>query len=363
MKVVIFAGGLSSRLWPVAREGVPKAFHKILRDKTPLEESYGGIRAIFNPKDIFISAGMKDKKYIQSLAPDIPDENLILEPKVVDSGPAVAYAMLRIKQKFPREPVLIRWANSIIKDIDAFKDILHQADVAFKDKATDLIFVGTPLLYPNPNIGHIKCVGPKEDLTKHIELFSFGGFVEKPKLKLAKSYFESGEYVGNPGVYITRPEYMLEQLKNINPMLFNRFLRIEAALGTELEKEVIGREFDPIEKISVDYLFWENLDLSNTKVIVGEFGWRYISAWGELKKALQVNPKDNVTKGLVKAIKSENNLLYNLSDGKIVAVAGIEGLVVVNTDDAVLVTTVEKSALVRKLKKEIKESEDLKSFG
>lgn len=362
MKVVIFAGGLSSRLWPVARRGVPKAFHKILNNKTPFEDSYAGIRKIFNPEDIYVSAGIKDRDHIKELAPEIPEGNFILETRVVDTGPAVAYAMLRIQQKFPKEPVLIRWANSTIKDIQAFKDVITEANNFFSDEYTDLIFVGVPLLYPNPNIGHIKCLRPKTTLKGNLEVYNFGGFVEKPDLPLAKRYFKSDSFVGNPGIYITRPDYLLEQLERIDPKLYGIFERMKAAFGTDREEEVIKREFAKIDRISADYLFWENIDLSNIKVIVGEFGWRYISAWGQLKRALENNSDDNICKGSVKLIKSKNNLVYNLSESKIVATAGVEGLVIINTEDALLVTTVEDSALVRDLKKELEEDGKYKQF-
>jgi len=120
MKIIIFAGGAGKRLWPVSRANKPKQFQKIYGDETSLENSFNTIKGKFDIQNIFVSTGADFVEDVLKTLPNLPPKNLILEPVSRDTGPAVAYAMLKISEKYPNEPVVIRWQNSLIKDPVAF---------------------------------------------------------------------------------------------------------------------------------------------------------------------------------------------------------------------------------------------------
>ncbi len=360
MKAVVFAGGLGSRLWPLTRKNLPKSFLKIIGDETPLENSLQGIYKTFKKEDVYISASITDKESILTTLPDLSENQLILEPCVKGNGPGVAYAMTRLAEKYPNEPVVIRWTNSVVKDNEMFAKILDVAKQMIEHKEANLVFVAAKSKYPNPNVGYIHLANSK--ITEDVEIGDFLGFVEKPKLEKAIEYQKAGGYSWDTGFYVTTPQYILGILEQYQPEYYKRFMRIKESFGKENESEVTRREFEEMETIAVDYLLWENLKPEGVNVLVGDYGWSYISTWGQLKKALEENEKEIVTKGLVKPLESENSLVYNMEEGKLISLVGAKDLVVVNTKDALLITTIDEAQKVKDLVNELKADKDLGKF-
>ncbi len=359
MKIIIFAGGTGKRLWPLSRKKTPKQFLKLFNNESSLENSYNLIKRKFAVEDIYVSTNTDYVQDVLEIIPDLPKDNIIIEPISKDTGPAVMYAMLKISSKFPNEPVVIRWQNSLIKNPNKFIDALEEADSVFQSNAADMVYLAVESLYPNTGTGHIKLGEKLRDLNKAISLHNFGGFVEKPVFELAKQYHESGEYAWNPGCYITTPQFILSKLKEKNIELFNRIDRIREYLGSADEEKVTREEFEKMKKISIDYALWEKLDYDRVMVVLAEYGWHYVSTWSELKTALQNFPEENITKGKVRTLNSTDCLIYNFDDKKIVCGVGLDGIEIINTGDALLVVKKEHAAKVKDLVAELEKDEEL----
>ncbi|BCX13580.1 MAG: mannose-1-phosphate guanylyltransferase [Candidatus Dojkabacteria bacterium] len=340
MKIIIFAGGVGKRLWPLSTKKAPKQFQKLFGDETSLENSYRIIKEMFDENDIFVCTNEAYSDQVYDVIPNLPRENLIIEPESRDTGPAIANAMKFIAQKFPNEPVVIRWQNSLIKDTEAFLNALKDAKDVFEKKEGKFVYLCVPARYANTGVGYIKFGKKVRDTQNSMGIFEFEGFTEKPDLETATKYVQSGNYGWNPGCYVTTPQFVLEELKRVNPEFYNN-----------LEEG----KFSKLEKISIDYLLWEHLNPQNIKVVLAEYGWYYVSTWKDLKIALENNPTDNVTKGQVFSFDSNNNLAFNFED-KLVTLLGMENVAVINTPNATLVLNMEKAGDVKKLLEKLEEN-------
>lgn len=355
MKIIIFAGGAGKRLWPLSRRENPKQFHKIFGEETTLENSYNTIKSKFKIEDIFISTNEKYAEHVRDVMPNIPDENIIIEPDVRDTAAAVAFAMAHIAVRFPDEPVVIRWQNSLIKNPSSFTKALDDADEIFKNGEADFVYLSVPAKYPNTGVGYIHLGSKIRDLKGSQGLFGYVGFKEKPDIETAREYEKNGNYAWNPGCYITTPRFVLEKLSEVNPNFYSHIKNIQDSLGTANESEVINREFPMLEKTSIDYLLWEHLESDGIKVVLADYDWHYVSTWDNLKDALSTNIDSTVTTGNVLDLDSKNSLIYNYEDNKIVVGLEIEDLVVVNTPDALVVVPKDKASKIKDLLAKLEE--------
>lgn len=355
MKIIIFAGGQGKRLWPLSRKKTPKQFQKIFGEETTLENSFNTISKKFRPEDIFISTGEEFVEDVYRAIPSLPKENLILEPESRDTAAAVAYAMLRISQKFPDEPVVIRWQNSLIKDPEQFIKTLDFADDIFKNNEAELVYLAVPVKFPNTGVGYIKLGNKVREGENEIQLYEFQSFKEKPDQTKAEEYFKSEFYCWNPGCYITTPKYLLDKLEIYAPEIFSSIKRIGDSIGMTNEHEVIVSEFKKIEKISIDYALWEKLPAEGVKVVRSDYQWNYVSTWSDLKKALQNSQEENILKGGVEIIDSSNCLVYNYDKEKTIAIVGLEGIQVIDCGDSLLICSEDSSSKVKELVSKLEE--------
>lgn len=354
MKVIIFAGGLGKRLWPVSRSKNPKQFQKIYGNETSLENSFNTIKNKFDVNDIFVSTGADFVEDVLKTLPNLPPSNLILEPMSKDTGPAVTYAMIKIHQKFPNEPVLIRWQNSIIKNTAAFIKAIGDAEKLFLDNEAQFVYLAVPSKFPNTNVGYIQATFEKLLPKTHNEVRKFVRFTEKPDIDTAKQYQKSNDYFWNPGCYITTPNFVLNSLKEYNKEMFDDFVvPIRNALGTEKEWDVTRICFDNAKKESVDYLLWEKLPSKGIKVIKTDYDWHYVSTWSDIKDALVHEHDSNFVVGDTLLGNVKNSVVANFSNKKILAAYEIKDLIIVSTDDAVLVISKDNAGKVKELVSEL----------
>ncbi|MEO6728635.1 MAG: sugar phosphate nucleotidyltransferase [Candidatus Dojkabacteria bacterium] len=356
MKVIIFAGGYGKRLWPLSRKDTPKQFQKLFGDQTSLENSFETISLKFKTEDIYISTGEMYAGQIKDVIPNFPNENIIIEPESRDTTAAVAYAMAKISEKFPNEPVLIRWQNSLIKAPKKFAKALRDAEELFENGEANLVYLGVPSRYPNTTVGHIKLGGLVTKLNNGNVVYGFSGFAEKPNKELAEKYHNSGKYLWNPGCYITTPKYILSKLKEHSPEIYLPIEEIMESFGKKNEWEVTKKEFKKIPKISIDYALWEKLSGDDIKVISSEYDWHYISTWADLKNALKSGTNlKNIEKGNVIELDTDNCLIYNFGDKKIIAAVGVSGINVIDTGDAILIVSDERAGDVKKILDKLEE--------
>ena len=347
MKIVIFAGGVGTRLWPLSRKNTPKQFEKIIGDKSTLQLAVNRLQPDFKPEDIYISTGKKYESIVRSHLPQIPSENFILEPEMRDVGPAVGVAMGIIGKKHPDSPVAIIWSDHFVEKEERFREVLGFAEDLVSKQGSSIIFIGQKARYANQNLGWLE-FGEEANQIKGTKIFRFKKLIYRPSLEDAKRFLKSQNYAWNPGYFVTTPRFILSQYEKFAPDTWKGIIKIQDAVGGSNFEDVFQKIYPAFEKISFDNAILEKIDPKNVYVIAADLGWSDVGAWEALKEALSETVDENVTKGKVMLEDSRDTLVFNFTNQLAVGI-DLEELLVINTEDVLLVCPKNSVPKIKKL--------------
>ncbi len=335
MKAIIFAGGVGTRLWPLSRKKSPKQFEKIIGDKSTLQLAAFRLQPDFAWSDVYVSTGEAYVPIVREQLPKLDPNHIIGEPATRDVGPAVGLMTSLLMQESPDEPIVILWSDHLVKNEALFRKILRVAGDVVQKNQNHIVFVSQKPRFASENLGWIEY--GKEVLTKeHIPLHAFVDFQYRPDKETAKRYFESGHHAWNLGYFVATPRFLWEQFARFAPNLHQGLSEIAKAWHTAKFNDTLGRIYPTLEKISFDNAILEKLDPSQALVISENIEWSDVGAWEALKEALQEAEDKNVTLGKVMTNDTNDSLVYNYTDQLVVTI-DVEGMLVVNTPDVVLV--------------------------
>jgi mannose-1-phosphate guanylyltransferase len=345
MKAVIFAGGLGTRLWPLSRKKSPKQFEKIIGDKSTLQLAASRIVPDFAWSDIYVATGAMYVPLVQKQLEALPPDHVIGEPQMRDVGPAVGLMTAILAKIAPDEPMVILWSDHLVKKEALFRKILKTAGSIAANHPDKIIFVSQRPRFASDNLGWID-YGKPVTVKNGITFYSFIDFQYKPDKKTAISYFESGHHAWNVGYFVTTPKFLWNQYKEFAPNLYAGLSRIADAYHTNAFHDVLDGVYPTLEKIHFDNAILEKLNPADALVVSEDIEWSDIGAWEALKEALQEAKDKNVTQGKVMLNDTKDSLVYNYTD-QLIATIDLDDMLVVNTDDVVLVC---KKSSVSKIK-------------
>ncbi|QQR55208.1 mannose-1-phosphate guanylyltransferase [Candidatus Peregrinibacteria bacterium] len=338
MKIVILAGGAGSRLWPMSSKKKPKQFQKLVSDKTMLQETWNRVSFV-KPEDIYVSTNAEYAHYVREELPDLPSENLILEPSMQDTGPCIGLAAALIAKKDPEAVMAIVYADHLVQDVAEFEAKLRAAEkLAATENTLNIIEVKAK--YPNTNLGYVR-IGRMLHEEDGIEIYEFKAFKEKPDYETAKRFLSSYSYLWNTGYYVWKVSTILEEFAKHLPKTYEQLQSI--ASGTPLETA-----YPQCDKISIDYGVMEKVDPSRVRIIPADLGWSDIGTFASLHEELARSAKDNLIKGKIIAVENEGCVLYNEGSDPI-ATFGLKNMVVVNAGGHTLICSKEKSNDLKEL--------------
>ncbi len=346
MKTVIFAGGVGTRLWPLSRKHSPKQFEKIIGDKSTLQLAAHRLQPDFNWSDIYVSTGISYINIVKTQLPQIPPGNIIGEPKMRDVGPAVGLMTSILAKESPYEPMLILWSDHLVKNEELFRKILSVAGNFIKKDYEKIIFISQRPRFASENLGWIE-YGDIVSTVQGIHFNTFIDFQYRPDAATAQKYFKSGQHAWNLGYFITTPKYLWDQYERFAPNLHKNIQKIQRAWGTDNFSDTMDTIYPQLEKISFDNAILEKLNPSQALVISENIGWSDIGAWEALKEAQENTADKNVTQGKVLLTDTRDSLIYNFTDQTVVTI-DLDAVLVINTDDIILVC---KKSSVPKIKK------------
>lgn len=346
---MILAGGSGARLWPVSRANSPKQIQPFVDNDTLLQKTYRRLRSAFAPGDIYVVTGASQAAEVGAQLPELPDGHVIAEPARRDTAAAIGLAAVHIAHAHPEEVLITVHSDHHIADEAEYVRVLKQAATAAQRMPEHGVLVGSKPTYPETGYGYIK-MDSEAFVLDSDEVFHVAQFIEKPDAQRANEYVKKWGYLWNPGYFIWRVDTLLAQYQALLPDMHARLQAIGAALGTPEQAAVLEREFAAIEPVAIDYGIMERA--KNLLVIPADFGFTDIGHWRAIKDILG-DGTANVTKGLAVCVDSANNLVYNFTH-KPVALAGVHNMVVVATDDAVLVCDPAAAQSVKKVVEELK---------
>lgn len=350
---VIMAGGGGTRFWPLSRREMPKQFLNLTGRDALVNETIERISGNMPKENIYIvtnasQAGLMNEVTSGRLAED----RILAEPAARNTAACIGYAAVAIRKKYGDSVMCVLPSDHYVKDKDAYREVMDFAmDLA--EKEDRLVTVGIKPTEPATGYGYIKYNKRIDEIAhrvgsvsqKRITAYPVSDFVEKPSLPIAKSYVEQGCYLWNSGMFLWKTSVILKYFERLLPDVYECLMEIEEAIGTEKEKETIERVYPTIPKISIDYGIMEKAD--QVIMLDGDFGWSDVGSWDALDALYETDENNNVVYGEQIHIGSKNCIAYGKD--KLIATIGLENIIIVETEDAVLVCDKSKAQEVKRV--------------
>jgi mannose-1-phosphate guanylyltransferase len=330
-RVVIMAGGAGTRFWPMSRKNKSKQFLPIVSEKTMIEETIDRLSPQVPLSSIYTIANPEKTEIIKKLLPNLPDENLLIEPTAKNTAPSLVLATARIYLQNPKAILAALPADHLIKDSSLFLQKLKAAATA-ASSGNNLITFGIPPLYPSTGYGYIQFSTENPSHSLDEPFYTVREFKEKPEPKQAEAFLKKGNYFWNSGMFIWQADVFAQKLERFAPDMFSYWTKIQDALKATDETQIISL-FKKIPSISIDYALMEKAE--GVLMARGDFGWSDVGAWSSLADIWTQDEAGNAIKGDSLILDSQNCLVNN--PGKLTALIGVKDIIVVDTEDALLV--------------------------
>ncbi len=354
MNIVILAGGVGKRLWPLGRRHNPKQFFPVVTKKPLIKEAYDRFLKAYGSRRIFFSTTADLLPFLKKLFPHLPAAQFIVESSRRDTGPAMGFVAVSLFLKNPDEPLVFVPSDHFITDPKKYLECFKVGEQLIKETGK-LVDIGINATFPSTVLGYTK-IGKLYKKINGTEVYNFDGHTEKPSYEVAARYLADGHYLWHGNYYMWTPRLFLQALKKYAPEISADLEKIKNLLVKKKNKEV-AKIYERIKKISFDYAVTEKINKKNVLIIKGDFGWSDIGAWDVLHEQLkgEADEKGNVVKGQVIHQNTEGCLLYG-HHKRILATVGMKDTVIVDTEDAVLVCPKNRAQEVKKLLEEIEKS-------
>ncbi|MFN0201950.1 MAG: mannose-1-phosphate guanylyltransferase [Bacteroidia bacterium] len=349
--VIIMAGGIGSRFWPMSRTNLPKQFLDILgRKKTLIQETYARFVSFIPKENIYIVTNQKYAELVQAQLPRFNKSQILLEPMGKNTAPCVAYASYKIRKQNPDAVFVVAASDHLIANEKQFrKDIEHGLNACQNE---DIIMtLGIKPTRPDTGYGYIQYLDDEENRGH----FKVKTFVEKPKLEMAKIFLESGDFVWNSGIFLFSATTISLAFEKYLPEMAASFAGIEDVYYTDNEASVIKTTYATCQSISIDYGIMEKVN--NVYVIPTEFGWSDLGTWGSVYQNSDKDYLGNATNGNIMIYEANNNVINIQNGKKLVVVKGLEDFIVVDTDDVLLICKKEEEQSIRDIVNDVKNSQ------
>lgn len=335
MKIVIFCGGVGTRMWPISRVKTPKQFEPLIDGRSTVQVFYDQVKQYVGIENIFIATNDKYKALLRQKLPEVPESNILLEPARRDLGPAVGYAASIMNKISPNEPLAIFWSDDLIKKPSQFYKALDVARKYLKNDPNKYLYIAQKPLFPDQNKGWIHFgKALKNDHT--LMMYKYLDWHYRPSLSMAEKFFNDGNYAVNTGDFVTTPQHVMNLYKKYAPKMYDELQIIADSWGGNNHEQTLRKIYPDLEKISHDDLIATQTEPEDALVLMGDFGWFGFGDWDAIKQALQKSKEDVVMQGKVVDRNSKDCLIYNYTD-RLVTTIDLENMLVVNTKDALLV--------------------------
>ena len=346
---VIMAGGVGERFWPKSRQHCPKQFLSLTSDReTMIQKTVKRLTPLVSLEDIYIITNADYLTLVHEQLPQIPPENVIAEPCPRNTAPAIGLVSSLIAKKYQDAVMFFLPSDHLIHDEQNYIDTLRKAaDAALQDK--NLITLGIKPTYPETGYGYIQY---QQDNAQD-GIYSVERFVEKPDSETAESYLASGNYLWNSGMFIWKASSILYNIEKYMPDLYQGLQPIKEAYLTEEFNAVLNQQFPLLPSESIDFGVMEKAE--HILTIPGDFGWDDVGSWLALERINQTDENYNLLDGNIISLDSHNCTVSG--NGRLIAMLGIEDLVIVDTNDALLICHKNQTQEIKKILAQLKEQQ------
>ena len=357
MHAVIMAGGRGTRFWPRSRERKPKHLLDILSEKTIIQQTVSRIQCLVPPENILIVTGRKHARDVIQQLPDIPAQNILIEPEGKNTAACIGLAALHIQKRIPDDVMIVLPSDHAIADAQKYLTILKAAATAAA-RQNALITIGIKPTSIQTGFGYLEQDLPGRSIGGE-KMFRVKSIREKPDYETAKRLVEQGTFFWNSGMFIWKTSVILHEIERWLPDLHKGLMDIQSSLGSPQEKKTVSRVYKSLSSVSIDYGVMEKA--THVFMFTGDFGWNDVGSWDAVWDISDKDPHGNVHAGSSRVIfeDTRDSLVY--SPHKLVATVGVKDLVIVETKDALLICQKGRSQDVKKIVEHL-EKKGLKKY-
>jgi mannose-1-phosphate guanylyltransferase len=346
--VLVLSGGAGTRLWPLSRRERPKQFLDLLAERSLLQDTVDRVSEIVPTERIFVVAPPEHRALIHEQLPELRSDHVVVEPYPRGNAAAVGLAMAALAAFDPEAVVAVLPSDHVVAKRGQFRNVLIAATAAAE--AGRLVTLGITPTSPDTGFGYIEA-GEKLPIEAPVEIRAVKRFVEKPKRDAAERMVAQGNHYWNAGMFVWRVEEVLRAYEKHLPRTAKVIGALREAIGSPRYESVLAEVWEETDRTTIDYGIAEKAE--NVAVVPADIGWQDVGSWGRLAEL--VGKADNWASGDHLAEDARDNYVW--APGKLVALVGVDGLVVVDTPDALLVTTKERSEDVKTVVDRLKREE------
>ncbi|AKQ47443.1 mannose-1-phosphate guanylyltransferase [Rufibacter radiotolerans] len=327
--VVIMAGGIGSRFWPISRVNYPKQFHDVLgTGESMIQTTVKRFRKVCPPENVYVVTHRDYAALVREHLPELSENQILQEPIGRNTAPCIAYACYKIAKKNPHANIVIAPSDHVILREDAFISCVHEGLQATAT-ANILVTLGIKPTRPDTGYGYIQFLPDSEHVLKKVKTFT-----EKPSLEIAQMFIDSGEFVWNAGIFIWNAQTILQAFREYLSDMAETFEEGKAAFDTDKEEAFINKAYSHCRNISIDYGLMEKAN--NVYVILGDFGWSDLGTWNSLYSLSEKSSEGNVIDGNV-LLYDVHNCIVKTPQNQLVVLQGLENFIVAEHDNVLMV--------------------------
>jgi len=345
------AGGIGTRFWPLSTKETPKQFLHILGNRSMIQQTVDRVLPLVEHRDIYVVTNKSQIKLVREHLPELPEENIIAEPMGRNTAACIGLSAFLLRDRYAEdETMLVLPADHYIGKPELFREIILQAD-AFVKRQIKLLTFGIQPTYPATGYGYIEF--GREIQKDPIPIYAVKQFKEKPDAKTAEEFVKSGTFTWNSGMFLWRIDSFIEATKNLMPSLFSSLNKIKVSWNSYIDK--VSALYSDLESLPVDIGIMEKAD--NAVVVPINIDWNDIGSWEALDEMKEKDKDGNCFELPVMNIESHNSYVYSDNPLKRVALIDVDNLIVVETKEALLICTKERSQDVKKIVEIIKKEQ------
>jgi mannose-1-phosphate guanylyltransferase len=341
------AGGAGTRFWPRSRVKKPKQYLSLFGDQSLIQESVQRFANFIPEESIYIVSAKGQKDVLEAQTSNLPKGNLIYEPVGKNTLPAIGLATLFIAEKDPDGILIVSPSDHLIQNDELFRLTIESAAL-IAEKLDGIVTIGITPKYPAIGYGYVQ-TAEEVEIGQAIKSFAVNRFVEKPNVDVATGYLKEGGFFWNSGIFIFKVSVFLKSVQKYAPGLYADLMRIGEHIGTSGYEEALDRIYNEVESISIDYGILEKA--SNVFLVQGDFVWNDLGSWDEVYKYGKKDENQNAQSGEVVFLDSKNSYVY--APDSIVAVVGLDDVIVVQEGDTILVCKRDRAEDIKQVVGEI----------
>ena len=333
------AGGSGTRFWPYSRDARPKQFLDVIgTGRSLLQMTYDRFLKITSNDKIWIVTNEKYDGLVKDQLPELESHQVLLEPEKRNTAPCIAYAAYKIMKNDPAATMVVTPSDHAIFNESEFEKVINLA-VVDAEKSDHLITIGIKPNRPETGYGYIQYLSDPKTPIKKVKTFT-----EKPQLDLAQKFLESGDFLWNSGIFTWSIDSIVRAFEDHEEEIANLFASGLSKFFTPSESKFIKKTYSHCKSISIDYAIMEKAE--NVYVVPGDFGWSDLGSWNALHEIKEKDENDNVIEGSAITYDSTNNYIKG-SKKKLIVAQGIEGFLVADFEDVLLICKKEDSTIFK----------------